>query len=769
MYCTSVPEFAENGRSLNNFFQLPTTSARIEQSSRVMRISPQDVCNFVQRAQLNLLRPNVPPAKTLLRRVAHRQSIRTTSHQAVRFRDGPVHDLAVFQPFIDGAAPLNGRGEHSPATRVEAEDPAPLPGARQKDGPRPLPTSCPGCGALTQETHKGEAGFYTRSRKAVKLYLRRGNPEILEDAHKLDESHEIPEKPIDDVHALKGGWGLNSVRLADTIEPDNNNPPETNILPLPVCDRCHDLIYNSRGVSIAHPSIDSLADSIAESPHRQNHVYHVLDAADFPLSLIPSIYHRLSLAKPRTQNRRSQHRFSQRPTVSFIITRSDLLGPTKEMVDSLMPYFTSVLRTALGRSAEDIRLGNVHLVSSKRGWWTRDIKESIWKRGGGSWMVGKVNVGKSNLFEVLFPKGSADRAPSYAELEQEAHSKPSLLGGENPPRQSEDKLELLSETSLLPPPQPETPFPVLPLVSSLPGTTASPIRLPFGNNKGELIDLPGLARGSLDSYVSPEHKLDLVMTHRPTVIQHNIKQGQSLLLGGGLVRITPTFNDAELDTVVLAYPFVPISAHVTATEKAIGTQMQQRESGIKTILSDGAGEGMTSAGMFRLATDVTKGRAGPLLRAGVKVEKLPFRVLATDILIEGVGWVELVCQVRKRRQRVQEVPVLPQREGGDALSHLDEPAVTPKRREPKSRANSQDDEFPRPIVEVFTPEGRHVGQRKCMGAWLLWNEGRNTRQKRKAVNAARPRKAMKGVKKREKMLKQQMGADAQVTQVAHAG
>jgi hypothetical protein len=727
-----------------------------------MRVSPQDICNFTQRAHLSLRRPNVAPTKTLLRRVAHRQTIRNTSHRAVNIGNGPIHKFAEFQPFIEDKASLKGQGRCSLPIEVEAEKLAPLPDARQKDGRLSLPTSCPGCGALTQEAHKSEAGFYSRSRKAVRTYLRQGKSQTVEDAQKLEEGNKAPETQLDDTSTLERNGGPEPAQPSHATEPGRDSSPITITAPLPVCDRCHDLTYNSRGVPIAHPSIESLADSIAESPFRHNHVYHVLDAADFPLSLIPSIYRRLSLVQPRTQNRRSQHKFSTRPTISFIITRSDLLGPTKEMVDSLMPYFTSVLRTALGRSAEDIRLGNVHLVSSKRGWWTKDIKESIWKRGGGSWMVGKVNVGKSNLFEVLFPKGSTDRAPSYAELEQEVQCKTPSLGSDNTSEQSGNKLELLSETSLLPPPQPETPYPVLPLISSLPGTTASPIRLPFGNNKGELIDLPGLTRGNLDSYVAPEHKLDLVMTHRPTVVQHNIKPGQSLLLGGGLVRITPTFNDAERDTVVLAYPFVPISAHITATEKAIGTQLQQRVSGIKSILRDGAGENMTSAGIFRLDTDVTKGRAGPVIRAGVKVERLPFRVFATDILLEGVGWVELICQVRKRRQPPPEGTTMRQSEGGDALSHLDEPSVIRGRHEGGKPENSEDDGFPRPVVEVFTPEGKHVGQRKCMGAWLLWNRGRNTRQKRKAINAARPRRSMKGVKKREKMLKRHIDADAQV-------
>ena len=719
-----------------------------------MRVLPQDICNIVQRANLSLLRPKVPRPRTLLLRVALRQATRATSSQPTLSHD-PVDDHSTFHPFPDGAAPVKSQGQWCSAIEVKAEDPAPSPIKEQRDAIRVLPASCPGCGALTQENSQGEAGFFTRSRKAVKLFLRRSKSEAVEEAQKLNKPPETTENHIADTSAPDRKPGSSSAQLSSGVEPERDIPADANDLPLPVCDRCHDLIYNSRGISIAHPSIDSLADSIAESPFDQNHVYHVLDAADFPMSLIPSIYSRLSLAKPRTQNRRSQHTFTRRPTVSFIITRSDLLARNKEMVDSLMPYFTSALRTALGRSAEDFRLGNVHLVSSKRGWWTRDIKESIWNRGGGSWMVGKANVGKSNLFEVLFPKGSANRAPSYAELAQEAQSKPVSEGWEKSSAQSGDKLELLSETSLLPPPQPESAYPVLPLISSLPGTTASPIRLPFGNNKGELIDLPGLARGNLDAYVLPEHRLDLVMTHRPTVAQHNIKSGQSLLLGGGLVRITPTFDDAERDTVVLAYPFVPISVHLTATEKAIGTQLQQRESGIKTILGDGAGQVMTSAGAFRLDTDVTKGRAGPLLRAGVKVEQLPFRVFATDILLEGVGWVELVCQVRKRRQWTPEVLVLPQQEGGDALSHLDAPSGVAELREGKSRTGFEDDGFPRPIVEVFTPEGKHVGQRRCIEAWLLWNESRNTRQKRKAVNAARPRKSMKGAKKQEKRLKRQ--------------
>ncbi|OAL30570.1 hypothetical protein AYO20_08657 [Fonsecaea nubica] len=462
------------------------------------------------------------------------------------------------------------------------------------------------------------------------------------------------------------------------------------------------------------------------------------------MSVIPSVYKSLSLAKPRTQNRRSQHSFSTRPSVSFIITRSDLLAPTKEMVDGMMPKFIAILRTALGRMGQKLRLGNVHLVSSKRGWWTKDIKESIWRRGGGNWLVGKFNVGKSNLFEVLFPKASAGRAPVYAEFQRQQEV--------DATHKSTD-ITFFSEKNLLPPPQPEVPFPSMPLVSSLPGTTASPIRLPFGNHKGELIDMPGLERGGLDQYVKPEDRTDLVMVHRPTVAQHIIKPGQSLLLGGGLVRITPLLDEADPSTTMLAYPFVPLKSHVTSTEKARSTQMQERESGVESILAEGAGNCMASAGQFKLQTDVTKSRAGSMIRAGVNIEKLPFRVYATDILIEGVGWVELVCQVRKSTRLHQPGPLAEDSTGPDSTGSdvpsaeglsIDTSTFTPFSSIQAGEDSGLSPRFPE--VEVFTPNGKFVGQRTCLDVWQMWNMG-----KPQPKRAARPRRPMSGAKKREKL------------------
>ncbi|KAI7112795.1 hypothetical protein KC352_g35260, partial [Hortaea werneckii] len=278
------------------------------------------------------------------------------------------------------------------------------------------------------------------------------------------------------------------------------------------------------------------------------------------------------------------------------------------------------------------------------------------------------------------------------------------------------------------------------LVSSLPGTTASPIRIPFGNGKGELIDLPGVERSNLDTHIKPEHHKDLVMKSRVVPDQHNIRPGQSLLLGG-LIRISHT-GDAETPNI-LAYPFVPaaLTPHVTGTHKAIAIQTgihsasshgREGEAYTGTVPSIARDDNATrsqiqSAGTFPLEWDVTKKRSGPLTDPAAgkqKTANLPFVVYSADILIESVGWVELVCQVRRRRRQ-------PATE--DALSSLD-------------GMDEEEEEEPRfPEVEVFSPEGKYVAVRRPMNAWTLGG------QKKVAVRErqARGRQSISLLKRKE--------------------
>lgn len=722
-----------------------------------MRTSQQAILWYHQEARRQLLSLDVSSRRKVVDVFTRRTRNPPTQERNLNLHISPLLRQAASASVLQDESISFGTPSQTPFRPWAPHlKPSKFPTEAEQSSLTHLPLSCPGCGALTQGVDSEEAGFYTRSRRSTRDYIRRVKRARASVEHDASQVTAQQGKTADDMSQQR------EVSTASTsVEQDDAQAPALHVIEedVPFCDRCHNILHQSKGVSIAHPTIDSIADTIAESPYRRNHVFHVLDAADFPLSLVPSIFSRLELARPRSQNRRSQHDFSTRTTISFIITRSDLLAPQKELVDSLMPYFISVLRQALGRKGQDMRLGNVHLVSAKRGWWTKEIKEAIYKRGGGNWMVGKFNVGKSNLFEVLFPKGYDEQGPVYSQLEREAgqdkpfETYPTIYGTQGPEE------PLLPESSLLPPPQPSTTYPTLPLVSPLPGTTASPIRLPFGSRtrpKGELIDLPGLPRGNLSHYVSPEYQRTLLMEHRPTVTQHVVKAGQSLLLGGGLMRITPlrtaTSNPHD-ETIILAYPFLPLPAHVTSTEKAIAAQLQQRESGVKTVLAPQAGDSIRSAGVFALETDVTKSRSGALLRAGVPMAKLAFRVKATDILLEGVGWVELACQVRHGRRRVAQPGSGHGR--GDALSILDEPSPLPETgQQQREEEEGGNDDFPTPRVEIFTPQGRSVGQRPCMGAWMLIHGARKPGQRKPAQATARsrprPRRSMKGAKKRAK-------------------
>lgn len=590
-----------------------------------------------------------------------------------------------------------------------------------------LPLQCPGCGAYTHSNNPHDAGYYSVSRKTVKSYIRRhrnlhGAGSAIEGAAFNDIAKQA------DIGVLEA--------LGLTRDPSSNGTPEAQPeVATPVCNRCHDLLHHHVGVSIIHPTLQSIQDIISESPYKYNHVYHVLDAADFPLSLIPRLQHHLSLSPQRSFNRRSKkskYLHGRKAEMSFIVTRSDLLAPKKEQVDGLMPYLTQVLRDALGSSGRDVRLGNVRCVSSKRGWWTKEVKEAVWERGGGGWMVGKVNVGKSNLFECIFPKGRIQEI-NFHDLRnaaiQDACTTTTISevpeGGSPAPepkiplleRSESNEGDSLSENYLLPPAPREERYPVMPIVSSLPGTTASPIRLLFGGGKGELIDLPGLARGDLEQHVSEDLRQDLVMRQRVKPEKFSIKSGQSLLLGG-IIRITPITPDI----VLLAFPFVPLDGHVTSTEKAIAIQTQQQPSGIPSMAKPGVGELMALAGRYQLDYDVTKQRAGPLTApaaVGLKTHVLPFIVYSIDILIEGCGWVELVAQVRRTdiesRTRIAE--------------NGERGAVFPE-------------------VEVFSPNGKHVGCRRPMNGWLLGGEKPASMTRK----TARPRRSMKGVKKNTKRL-----------------
>lgn len=623
-----------------------------------------------------------------------------------------------------------------------------------------LPTTCSGCGALSQLLHSDQAGFYSLQRKAVRAYLYHQRHSRLEasSGSELTSSEQSNSDTVkDDVVTkdLKTGSGQdapeserNFTAQAKATRDKQGVIARSEIPPPPICDRCHNLIYQSEGVPIAHPSIQSIAETIAASPFHRNHIYHVIDAVDFPLSVIPKLFSSLSLVHQRSKNRRAKDprwkSHGQDATVDFVVTRSDLLAPQRTQVNRMMPWFVTILRDTLGRFGDSIRLGNVHLVSAKRGWWTVGLKDELRKRGGANWMVGKANVGKSNLLEGLLPKGmSGLTAASIRDIENRTQ----LVVGSDAFTQSLPSIPL-------PPPQPLSLTPTLPLVSTLPGTTASPIRLPFvagatSSSRGELIDLPGLDRSSISNSVKSSFQEHLVMVSRPEPRRRTIKPKQSLLIGGGLVRLTPigaqsgapakssipldaqdSNDDPRSHVDIMAYTFLPrrLSVHITKPKRAELSQLNKCEiPGIENIVTSESASKVRSAGIFELSTDVTEKRAKKVLDSGVKIDELFFRTYSTEILIEGVGWIELVASVRRGR-RIDEV------------------------------------EWPIPRVEVFTPEGKFVASRRPLSLWSLLEsdlpksikkrrrlgEKAKTTRIQKKIREAKERKTQKMKLKKEK-------------------
>ncbi|KAG5933597.1 hypothetical protein E4U53_000941 [Claviceps sorghi] len=710
---------------------------------------------------------------------------------------------------ITDSAPRRRRLHHAHAADVASSVPSALLDAdrapervpeRVPEQPaRSLPVTCSGCGAFAQTTDAQQLGHFDLQSRRVRQWL---HPRTRSGASR-ETSADHEDRIVDNVLKTLAPETLQELGLSAEALLGNDESRAVAKLATdkpPVCDRCHDLMHHSTANSTArltmhHPTVESLRETIEESPFKYNHIYHIIDAADFPMSLIPRLNVLLGDIALRSRNRRSRAaKFHNdgKTEMSFIITRSDLLGPTKEIVDSKMPYLRDVLRDALGRLGGRVRLGNLKCVSARRGWWTRDVKEDVWNRGGAGWMVGKVNVGKSQLFEAIYPKGrmgegkktvdgngNRDRGrdrgrdrdrTAVSSTYARSTDKTDATGGHGEAWQDLDVGELL------PPAQPATNFPEMPVVSSLPGTTASPIRVPFGNGRGELIDLPGLARSNLDRFVREEQRQSLVMRKRIVPEQLTVKPGRSIILGGGLIRITPRTPDL----IFLMYNFTPLEEHLTMTPKAVAFQDQTRESvGVASIVLPGVGDKMKHAGTFTLRHDVTKSRAGPLTRknaVGLQVDRLPFRVLSVDILIEGVGYVEVVVQVRSRdyerwSQMQQDkdravaestttdtdgdagagagagaAPSAPAPAGQDPFAE-----VMRQRRDaggeasPRVRKAVEMPEPEWPAVDVFSPEGRFVGSRRPIEGWMS-NKPRVLAEHKKS----RPRRSMKGVKKRAK-------------------
>ncbi|PYH91517.1 hypothetical protein BO71DRAFT_486182 [Aspergillus ellipticus CBS 707.79] len=619
-----------------------------------------------------------------------------------------------------------------------------------------LPLCCPGCGAYAQTDAPKEPGYYSRTRKRTKKLMSEtqraieGQDEADGDLKtRAETAVEAIQEYLEETEAQRAGVNPKPTRIVEVAADVAGSYLMKSTPPVQTCDRCHDLRHHNRAASAGPmPKLGSLRTYIDETPHKENRIYHVIDAADFPMSVLPRIYEELGIKDPRSKNRRSAtyqyKRGMKKPTISFIITRSDLLAPTKEQVDSKMPYIVSVLRKTLDLAPDVFRLGSVYMISAYRGWWTKVVKQQIREHGGGVWVVGKANVGKSSFIETCFPKDTRN-LEKLVELVERGKTDDNAANIHELP---------VDEERLLPPAPREELFPALPTVSSVPGTTVSPIRIPFGRGKGEMIDLPGVSRGGLENFVRDKHRRDLIMSSRVEPENITVKPGQSLVLLGGLVRIT----SRHPDDVMMAACFVPIPPHVTRTDKAREIQAGKRvyDEGM-SLPAEGFATYIDYAGTFDLKYDVTKSHLPRSIAKALKdkvikeAPPLPYRVMAVDILIEGCGWVELTVQVRAHEmlkattdtglQKMASGRTGRTEEGkqeGDLEGKHEEELEGKQEGEQEGEQEGKQEEKqegerhvrPFPQVDVFSPQGHHIGCRPPMESYKFISD-KDASEKRK--------------------------------------
>lgn len=443
-----------------------------------------------------------------------------------------------------------------------------------------------------------------------------------------------------------------------------------------------------------------------EHPSNRHHLYLIVDAADFPLSLVNLTRKTFLIPPLRSRNRRAKltlHNHAKAISLSFVISRSDLLAPRKEQVDQLMPDLIEILRDALGVSTANVRLGNIYCVSAKRHWWTQKLRDDICDRKEVAWIIGKSNVGKSQLTQAIFPnlqmlatrkdcgRGSFQVSKAGWQMgSSEKSSLPSahlsLFGKEDGMQASTERKEDTNDSIISWPP-------TFPTISSLPGTTAQPIAMKFPNGLGEIIDVPGLSRRTLADYARSEQRESLYMRERPKAKRSIIHPGQCMLIND-LVHIIPQNIAGDL----LAYSFLPMRVRIASAQA-----LQEEEPPDLSACSVG-NDGPTKiapAGTFCLKHDVTRRHLGSLGSALGKsaLGTLPFSVYAIDVMIEGCGWIEFTVQVRKRAME-----------------------------EMRAMSSQDPEQSWMPSLRISSPEGGLIGVRKPLNLWPTLRDSDNRKR-----------------------------------------
>ena len=387
---------------------------------------------------------------------------------------------------------------------------------RSQRSPPPL---CPGCGAPSQQTDPSLPGHYgTKPRRGIAA---KSKP-------RADEADKLWEEAL---KRVEGDAALLRQLLPEGRREDGWRADRLGEGHLaPICDRCHFMKHHHDAPSLpAYSTFKALCALLLSSRHRHNHIYHLVDAVDFPLSLRPGLLRYLHRMLPKSLTRNL--------TISYVITRCDILMPREDQISSYMTYFKSALKRLIPKEQKlETPFTKVYAISSRTGWEIGALKKEISKRRGGVWFLGAVNVGKSTLLRDIWPTDGVLRpttledAAEFDILPAEELADPAAPCSSEAQQQQPD-----SEVEVIRPGAARAHVP--PTVSDIPGTTAAPIRVSYQSVgrgprfRGEVVDLPGLERWvgfketGLMKYVRPNRQRSLAIKDRVRPLEFVIKPG----------------------------------------------------------------------------------------------------------------------------------------------------------------------------------------------------------------------------------------------------
>jgi hypothetical protein len=259
---------------------------------------------------------------------------------------------------------------------------------------RPDPTHCSGCGVALQFDDNKKAGFAYRQKDPAEGTVERWRKrqsinDVFDDVMKdLDESMLAKLRNTqDNLKDLESKEQVKLRREEEELMEDEDEEFDEDIEShdspklvdaiathkikdiKPLCLRCHEITFHSNPLNHTlqnlpvHQSIDTIIKNIRNTnrdPSNPPLLVHVLDVADFPLSFIPFDI----------------------PTgskVLFVVNRADILCSQSSALARLRPYFKTQIAKAIQDNNMSIRDYDIHPISAKKGWGTKELLNRIFQ------------------------------------------------------------------------------------------------------------------------------------------------------------------------------------------------------------------------------------------------------------------------------------------------------------------------------------------------------------------------------------------------------